>query len=408
MGKVNVGGTLVFRVRGEAARPFGVVWVSHLLVEIYLLMHPALLPVFRSEFGLSIFEAGLLVSVPSICRLVIVIPTGVFADRFGSKPFIVLSMLISGLSAVLLSQSSTAFVLLFSLSLIMISVTLYHPPGLSIVSRLFPEQAERSTAIGLHGASGCIGQSVGTISLGLLMPHIGWRNCYLLFSMPIIAWALAVARAKVPRLSRHAPKQESQAQNVHKLSHQAGSAFSFGFFLLLSAMGLNALANSGVSAFMTTYLTLSEDLSVELASIIFGAGPLIGIVGSLGAGFLSARLGDRNALALFFLGQVVFLIGLIGIPYLPLATVSFLMYELFLAAIWTPASSMVTNLMGRTGGGTAYSLFYFAGDALGAISPLIAATLITGLNILAPFVFAIALLATSALLVMLIKATRKT
>jgi MFS family permease len=408
MGKVNVGGTSVFRVRSEAARPFGVVWLSHLLVEIYLLMHPALLPVFRSEFGLSIFEAGLLVSAPSICRLVIVIPTGVFADRFGSKPFIVLSMLISGLSAVLLSQSSTAFVLLVSLSLIMISVTLYHPPGLSIVSRLFPEQAERSTAIGLHGASGCIGQSVGTISLGLLMPHIGWRNCYLLFSMPIIAWALAVARAKVPRLSRHAPKQESQAQNVRKLSHQAGSAFSFGFFLLLSAMGLNALANSGVSAFMTTYLTSSEDLSVELASMIFGAGPLIGIVGSLGAGFLSARLGDRNALALFFLGQVVFLIGLIGIPYLPLATVSFLMYELFLAAIWTPASSMVTSLMGRTGGGTAYSLFYFAGDALGAISPLIAATLITGLNILAPFVFAIALLATNALLVMLIKATRKT
>ncbi len=398
----------VFRVRGEAARPFGAVWLSHLLVEIYLLMHPALVPVFRSEFGLSIFEAGLLVSVPSICRLVIVIPTGVFADRFGSKPFIVLSMLISGLSAVLLSQSSTAFVLLVSFSLIMISVTLYHPPGLSIVSRLFPEQAERSTAIGLHGASGCIGQSVGTISLGLLMPHIGWRNCYLLFSMPIIVWAFAVARAKVPQLPRHAPKQESQAQSVRKPSYHAGSAFSLGFLLLLSAMGLNALANSGVSAFMTTYLTSSENLSVELASIIFGAGPLIGIVGSLGAGILSARLGDRNALALFFLGQVVFLIGLIGNPYLPLATVSFFMYELFLAAIWTPATSMVASLMGRTGGGTAYSLFYFAGDALGAVSPLIAAALITGLNILAPFVFAIALLAASALLVVLIKAKRKT
>jgi MFS family permease len=135
---------------------------------------------------------------------------------------------------------------------------------------------------------------------------------------------------------------------------------------------------------------------------------LIGILGSIGAGFLSARLGDRNALALFFFGQVVFLVGLIGIPYLPLATVSFFMYELFLAAIWTPATSLVTSLMGRTGSGTAYSLFYFAGDALGAVSPLIAATLITSLNILAPFVFAIALLTASALLVMLIRARRET
>jgi MFS family permease len=397
----------LFRIRSEVARPFGVVWLSHLLVEIYLLMHPALVPVFRSEFGLSIFEAGLLVSVPSICRLVIVIPTGIFADRFGSKPFVVLSMIISGLSAVLLSQSSTALALLVSLSLIMISVTLYHPPGLSIVSRLFPEQAERSTAIGLHGASGCIGQSLGTMSLGLLMPYIGWRNCYLLFSMPIIVWAFAVARAKVPQLSKHTTKQENQTQRRHKPNHQAGSAFSLGFFLLLSAMGLNALANNGVSAFMTTYLVSSENLSVELASIIFGAGPLIGIVGSLGAGYLSARLGDRNALALFFLGQVVFLIGLIGVPYLPLATVSFFMYELFLAAIWTPATSLVASLMGGTGGGTAYSLFYFAGDALGAVSPLIAAALITSLNILAPFMFAIALLTTSALLTLLIGTKRK-
>jgi MFS family permease len=290
----------------------------------------------------------------------------------------------------------------------MISVTLYHPPGLSVVSRLFPEQAERSAAIGLHGASGCIGQSLGTISLGLLMPHVGWRNCYLLFSIPIIVWAFALTRARIPQLSGHMPKQEAQPQNKRESDNQARSAFSLGFFLLLSAMGLNALANSGVSAFMTTYLTSSENLSVELASIVFGAGPLIGILGSIGAGFLSARLGDRNALALFFFGQVVFLVGLIGIPYLPLATVSFFMYELFLAAIWTPATSLVASLMGRTGSGTAYSLFYFAGDALGAVSPLIAATLITSLNILAPFVFAIALLTASALLVMLIRARRET
>jgi len=122
---------------------------------------------------------------------------------------------------------------------------------------------------------------------------------------------------------------------------------------------------------------------------------------------LSARLGDRNALALFFLGQAVFLVGLIGIPYLPLATASFFMYELFLAAIWTPSTSMVASLMGKTGGGTAYSMFYFAGDALGAVSPIIAAALITGLGIVAPFAFAIALLTVSAVLARLIGTDRR-
>ncbi len=399
----------LFRVRGEAVRPFSVVWLSHMFVEIYLLMHPALVPVFRAEFNLSIFEAGLLVTVPSLCRLAIVIPTGIFADKFGSKPFIVLSMLISGVSAIFLSQSPSALVLLICLSLIMISVTLYHPPGLSVVSRLFPSQAERSRATGLHGASGCIGQSVGTIALGLLMPQIGWRNCYLLFSAPLLAWATFVARTNIPQLARQTLKEanavsdKTQSNNVSRRP-----ILPFGFFLLLSAMGLNALANNGVFAFMTTYLTSAQNLSVEAASIIFGAGPLIGIVGSIGAGYLSARLGDRNALALFFLGQVAFLIGFIAIPFLPLATFSFLMYQLFLAAIWTPSTSLVASLMGRTGGGTAYSLFYFASDALGAVSPLIAAILIMSLGLLAPFTFAIALLATSALLIWLIKTKQKT
>ena len=397
--------TSLFSIRSDAAKPFTAVWLTHLLVEIYLLMHPALVPVFRSEFNLSIFEAGLLITVPNLCRLVIVIPTGVFADRFGPRPFIILSMLMSGLSAILLSQSTSASVLLISLSLIMISVTLYHPPGLSVLGKLFPNQAERSKAIGLHGASGCIGQSLGTISLGLLMTQIGWRSCYLIFSAPLFAWAICLAKIRIPQLARqpNLSEKDSEQREEAQMSAFKKPLMTFGFLLLLSSMGLNALANNGVSAFMTTYLTSAENLPLEVASVIFGIGPLIGIIGSIAAGYLSARLGDRNSLALFYLGQVIFLTGLITIAYLPLAALCFFMYQLFLAAIWTPSTSLVTSLKGRTRGGTAYSLFYFSGDALGAVSPLIAAILIGNLGIFSPFIFAIALLTTSALLVWLIK-----
>jgi MFS family permease len=395
-----------FGVRKDALKPFSVVWTSHLLVEIFLLMHPALVPVFRDEFNLSVFQAGLLIAIPSLCRLIIVLPTGIFADRFGPRPFIILSMAVSGLSAMFLSQSANVFVLLVSLSLIMISVTLYHPPGLSVMSRLFPEQAERSTAIGLHGASGCIGQSIGTMSLGLLLPQFGWRFGYLLFSIPLLMWTLALAKARMPQLSQRfdsATKRNVSEEREAQTPIPKKPYVTFGFTVLLLSMGLNALANSGIAVFMTTYLTSSQYLTVEVASIVFGAGPLIGIVGSIAAGYVSARLGDKNSLILIYLGQAVFLTGLIAIPSVPFAVVSFLMYAFFLAAVWTPSTSMVAGLMGKIGGGTAYSLFYFSGDALGAVSPLIAAILIESLNIFAPFVFAIALLSSCALLVRLIR-----
>jgi MFS family permease len=369
-------------------------------------MHPALVPVFMQEFGLSIFQAGLLIAIPSICRLVIVIPTGVLADKYGTLPFIILSLLIGGASALVLSQTTSVFILTLSIAFIMISVTLYHPPGMSAVSALFPAQKERSAAIGWHGASGCIGQSLGTISLGLLLAQHGWRFSYLLFAFPLLFWALTLTRIKIPQLARktsHAGTRNPVGLETAEDFSQKGPFNRLGFFVLVSAMGLNGLANGGISTFMTTYLTSAQNLSVEAASIIFGAGPLIGIVGSIATGYISAKFGDKNSLVLVFSGQFVFLLGLVAIPFVFLAMLCFLMYQLFLHALWTPSTSMVASLMGKTGGGTAYSMFYFSHDLLGAASPLIAAVLIESLGLVSPFIFAMILLFLCALLVRLIR-----
>ena len=398
--------TSFLRLRRDALKPFGAVWLSHLLIEVFLLMHPALVPVFMREFGLSIFQAGLLIAIPSICRLVIVIPTGVLADKYGTLPFIILSLLIGGASALVLSQTTSVFILTLSIAFIMISVTLYHPPGMSAVSALFPAQKERSAAIGWHGASGCIGQSLGTISLGLLLAQHGWRFSYLLFTFPLLFWALTLTRIKIPQLARktsHAGTRNPVGLETAEDFSQKGPFNRLGFFVLVSAMGLNGLANGGISTFMTTYLTSAQNLSVEAASIIFGAGPLIGIVGSIATGYISAKFGDKNSLVLIFSGQFVFLLGLVAIPFVFLAMLCFLMYQLFLHALWTPSTSMVASLMGKTGGGTAYSMFYFSHDLLGAASPLIAAVLIESLGLVSPFIFAMILLFLCALLVRLIR-----
>lgn len=380
-----------------------------MLVEVFLLMHPALVPVFMAEFHLSIFEAGLLITIPSLCRLVITIPTGIFADKFGPRRFIFLSLTISGLGAILVSQASTISLLIVGLSLIMISVTLYHPPGMSVLSRLFPSQAERGVAIGLHGASGCIGQALGTISLGLLLLSFGWRFIYLVFSVPLLIWVLILARTKIPQLTRPSGSTAELNPNKHDRSLQTSGSrkpyMTAGFMMLLVSMGLNALANNGVSAFVTTYMTSAGHLTVEMASVVFGAGPLIGIVGSIAAGYLSSRVGDRNSLTLIYVGQVIFLLGFIGFPLVQFSVFSFLMYQFFLAAVWTPANSMVASLMGEIGGGTAYSFFFFSNDSLGAISPLVSAILIESLGLMSPFIFAIILLVSCAFLVRLIKSS---
>jgi EmrB/QacA subfamily drug resistance transporter len=71
------------------------------------------------------------------------------------------------------------------------------PAALSIVMNMFPEGAERNKALGIWGAMGAMGATVGIIAGGLLTSYVGWRYIFFL-NVPIGAAALALAPRIVP------------------------------------------------------------------------------------------------------------------------------------------------------------------------------------------------------------------
>ena len=71
------------------------------------------------------------------------------------------------------------------------------PAALSIVMNMFPEGAERNKALGIWGAMGALGATVGVITGGLLTRYVGWE-CIFFLNVPIGAAALALAPKVVP------------------------------------------------------------------------------------------------------------------------------------------------------------------------------------------------------------------
>src|SRR6266404_9521319 len=71
------------------------------------------------------------------------------------------------------------------------------PAALSIVMNMFPEGAERNKALGVWGAIGASGATVGLIAGGLLTRYAGWQYIFFL-NVPIGAAALLLARRVVP------------------------------------------------------------------------------------------------------------------------------------------------------------------------------------------------------------------
>jgi EmrB/QacA subfamily drug resistance transporter len=71
------------------------------------------------------------------------------------------------------------------------------PAALSIVMNMFPEGAERNKALGVWGAIGASGATVGLIAGGLLTRYAGWQYIFFL-NVPIGAAALLLAPRLVP------------------------------------------------------------------------------------------------------------------------------------------------------------------------------------------------------------------
>src|SRR6202035_5687244 len=80
------------------------------------------------------------------------------------------------------------------------------PAALSIVMNMFPEGAERNKALGVWGAIGASGATVGVIAGGLLTRYAGWQYIFFL-NVPIGALALRPAARLAPESRLAAPRR---------------------------------------------------------------------------------------------------------------------------------------------------------------------------------------------------------
>jgi EmrB/QacA subfamily drug resistance transporter len=80
------------------------------------------------------------------------------------------------------------------------------PAALSIVMNMFPEGAERNKALGLWGAIGASGATVGVLAGGALTRYAGWPYIFYL-NVAVGGAALLLARRVVPESRRHGARR---------------------------------------------------------------------------------------------------------------------------------------------------------------------------------------------------------
>jgi EmrB/QacA subfamily drug resistance transporter len=130
------------------------------------------------------------------------------------------------------------------------------PAAQSIVMNMFPEGAERNKALGIWGAVGALGGTVGLLAGGILTTYAGWQYVFF-FNVPIGVAALLLVPKVVP---------ESRARSGQRRYDPFG-AVSITAALLVFVYAISQAPQAGWAATQTVAL-LAAGLALLVAFLV--------------------------------------------------------------------------------------------------------------------------------------------
>jgi FSR family fosmidomycin resistance protein-like MFS transporter len=343
--------------------------LTHTFTHTFQNIHTSLFPVLKTEFSLGYYELGLIAAIPPLCQVVLSIPAGMLSDKFGTKKMIIFSQLLSCAGSLVAGFTQNPWMLIAAVSLLYLNTTFYHPPSYSYVTKII-KPSDRSKALGLHGAGGTFGMSIGPLSITLLMGYFAfeWRQVYLFWFVALLIGLILVLRIKSDPDEQPKPKAKDDTPPGESKSVISGSMFWFIVFNAMRGMGASMTVT-----FFSLYLVQSQGWSLGDASLVYGAASFVGIVAAPLGGFFADKIGEKKwttvnvaictisfALAWLFPGTIAF-------------TVLFIGYGFFNLLSMASNSSLTAKLSPPRQRGLGFALYFLPGSIMGAIAPMLAA-----------------------------------
>jgi EmrB/QacA subfamily drug resistance transporter len=191
-------------------RAFSVLAIGYFMTIVDLTIVNVALPTIGRDLQFTESDLQWVVTAYGLTFGGLLLLGGRTADLLGRRRIFIVGMGLFTASslACALAQDSTALVLMRALQ--GVGAALVLPAALSLVLRLFPEGAERNKALGVWGALGAGGATVGLITGGLLTRYGSWELIFLL-NIPVGLVAMTLARKVVPESRRDAATRRYDA-----------------------------------------------------------------------------------------------------------------------------------------------------------------------------------------------------
>jgi MFS transporter, DHA2 family, multidrug resistance protein len=125
------------------------------------------------------------------------ITMGTLGDRIGRKRLLLIGAAAFGLASVLAAFSQSAEMLILNRAILGIAGATVAPSTLSLIRNMFPDDKQRTFAIGIWITSYSVGGAIGPLVGGLLLQYFWWGSVFLA-SVPVMILILIVGPKLLP------------------------------------------------------------------------------------------------------------------------------------------------------------------------------------------------------------------
>ena len=297
-------------------RIVGVTTLGHALVHSYELSIPLFVPVWLVAFDLTPATAGIVVGAGYALFGLGALPAGVLADAYGTRPLLVGCLGGMGLAFLGVAFAPDRLALAGMLVVWGTAASVYHPAGLTLISR---GVSARGTALGYHGVAGNLGTVVGPVVTILLLAATDWRTTAALLPVPALLGAVAVWVVGVPDTRA---EQTSRLPSLTALTTASRRLFAGAFLLVFVLVGVEGLYYRGVLTFLPELLADAGgfrpaalfDRTITPGRYLYAGVLAVGVVGQYAGGRLTDRYPVEYGLVTAYVGLV--LIAVVFVPAL--------------------------------------------------------------------------------------------
>jgi predicted MFS family arabinose efflux permease len=265
--------------------PFGVTLVAMFSLQLSNLGFAPLLPSIQADVGMSYTELGFFTGLYGLLALLLSVPAGLTAKRFGEKPVLAMGLVGVAVGSLLLARAwsfesavafrgLTIFGYRFAFVSVLIAVALTAPPAL------------RGRTFGVLGATSAMASVVGAPLGGELVDDLGWRTAILGYA------AMALFGALVFWLFYRVTALPGAAAAAPSPAHREYSRSAFRspvVWLLALVVGLGGFGQFTVTNFVPSVANSVYGLDAGAAGVIISTGYIAAIVLNIVIGILADR-----------------------------------------------------------------------------------------------------------------------